>query len=115
QPQPPDADAMINPWQPDSTSSSTNESDRYLCGAGIAFKLAQALYRAYKRPLEEEQALLDLLAVGTIADVAPLLVENHILVRLGMQKLNQTQKPGLLALMQKANLQPGRIRERDIA
>jgi single-stranded-DNA-specific exonuclease len=53
--------------------------------------------------------------VGTIADVAPLLGENHTLVRLGMQKLKQTHKPGLLALMQKAGLQPGRIRERDIA
>jgi single-stranded-DNA-specific exonuclease len=106
----PDAYAMINPWRPDCTYS-----ERYLCGAGIAFKLAQALYRAYNRPVEEEQALLDLVAVGTIADVAPLLGENHTLVRLGMQKLNRTQKPGLLALMQKANLQPGRIRERDIA
>ena len=111
----PDAYAMINPWRPDSTSSSTNESDRYLCGAGIAFKLAQALFRAYKRPLEEEQALLDLVAVGTIADVAPLLGENHVLVRLGMQKLNQTHKLGLLALMQRAGLQQGKIGERDIS
>ncbi|TMC80109.1 MAG: single-stranded-DNA-specific exonuclease RecJ, partial [Chloroflexi bacterium] len=70
----PAAYAMINPWRPDSTYS---ESERYLCGAGIAFKLAQALYRAYNRPVEEEQALLDLVAVGTIADVAPLLGENH--------------------------------------
>ncbi len=108
----PAAYAMINPWRPDSTYS---ESERYLCGVGIAFKLAQALYRAYNRPVEEEQALLDLVAVGTIADVAPLLGENHTLVRLGMQKLNQTHKPGLLALMQKAGLQPGRIGERDIA
>lgn len=108
----PEAYAMINPWRPDCTYS---ESARNLCGAGIAFKLAQALYRAYNRPLEEEQALLDLLAVGTIADVAPLVGENHTLVRLGMEKLNQTHKPGLLALMQKAGLQPGRIGERDIA
>src|SRR2546430_4882227 len=106
----PDAYAMINPWRPDCTYS-----ERYLCGVGIAFKLTQALYRAYKRPEAEELALLDLVAVGTIADVAPLLGENHTLVRLGMQKLNQTHKPGLLALMQKAGLQPGRIGERDIA
>src|SRR6266516_3198150 len=108
----PNAYAMINPWRSDCTYS---ESERYLCGAGIAFKLAQALYRAYNRPVEEEQDLLDLVAVGSIADVAPLLSENHTLVRLGMQKLNQTHKPGLLALMQKAGLQPGRIGERDIA
>ncbi len=106
----PDAYAMINPWRPDCTYG-----ERYLCGVGIAFKLAQALFRAYQRPLEEELALLELVTIGTIADVAPLLGENHMLVRLGLQKLNQTQKPGLLALMRKANLQPGRIRERDIS
>lgn len=106
----PDACAMINPWRPD-----CSYSERYLCGVGIAFKLAQALYRAYKRPAAEELALLDLVAVGTIADIAPLLGENHTLVRLGLQRLNQTQNPGLLALLRKAGLQPGRIRERDIA
>jgi single-stranded-DNA-specific exonuclease len=60
-------------------------------------------------------ALLDLVAIGTIADIAPLLGENHTLVRLGMQRLNTTQKPGLLALIRNANLQLGRIRERDVA
>src|SRR5947209_7231849 len=106
----PNAYAMINPWRPDCTYS-----ERYLCGVGIAFKLAQALYRAYKRPVADELILLDLVAVGTIADVAPLLGENHTLVRLGMEQLNQTLNPGLRALIRKAGLQPGRIRERDIA
>jgi single-stranded-DNA-specific exonuclease len=109
----PAAFAMINPWRPDCTYS-----ERYLCGVGIAFKLTQALFRAYKRPTTDELSLLDLLAVGTIADVAPLLGENHTLVRLGLQQLNETQNPGLLALLRKAGLpvhQPGRIRERDIA
>src|SRR5438034_3018924 len=106
----PDAYAMVNPWQPDCTYS-----ERYLCGVGIAFKLAQALYRAYKRPEAEELALLDLVAVGTIADVAPLLGENHTLIHLGLQKLNETQNPGLLALVRKAGLQSGKIRERDVA
>jgi single-stranded-DNA-specific exonuclease len=106
----PDAYAMVNPWRPDSTYG-----ERYLCGAGVAFKLAQALYRAYNRSTEEELSLLDLVAFGTIADIAPLLGENHTLVRLGMQQLNSTRKSGLLALIRKANLQLGRIRERDIA
>jgi len=108
--QQPDAFALINPWRPDCTYS-----ERFLCGVGIAFKLTQALYRAYKRPVAEEHALLDLVAVGTIADVAPLQGENHTLVRLGLQKLNETQNPGLLALARKAGLQPGKIRERDVA
>jgi len=106
----PGAYAMVNPWRPD-----CQYGERYLCGVGIAFKLTQALYRAYKRTTEEEMELLDLVAVGTIADIAPLLGENHTLVRLGMLRLNATRKPGLLALIRNANLQPGRIRERDIA
>ena len=106
----PDAFAMINPWRRDCTYS-----ERYLCGVGIAFKLTQALYRVYQRSSAEELALLDLVAVGTIGDVAPLLGENHTLVNLGLQKLNETRNPGLLALIRKAGLQPGKIRERDIA
>ena len=106
----PEAYAMVNPWRPDSAYG-----ERYLCGVGIAFKLTQALYRAYKRKLEDEQDMLDLVAIGTIADIAPLLGENHTFVRMGMQRLNATRKPGLQALIQNANLQPGKIRERDIS
>jgi single-stranded-DNA-specific exonuclease len=105
----PAAYAMVNPWRPDSTYG-----ERYLCGAGIAFKLAQALYRAYQHPQEAELDLLDLVAVGTVADIAPLLGENHTLVCLGMQRLNATRKPGLQALIRSASLQRT-IRERDIS
>lgn len=106
----PPAYAVINPWRVDSTYP-----ERYLCGAGIAFKLAQALYRADGRTIEDEQDLLDLAAIGTIADLALLLGENHTLARLGLGKLGQTRKPGLRALMQRANVPVGRVRERDIA
>jgi single-stranded-DNA-specific exonuclease len=106
----PQAYAIVNPWRPDCTYG-----ERYLCGVGIAFKLVQALYRAYKRSAEEERAFLDLVAIGTIADIAPLLGENHTLARLGMQHLNKTYKPGLRALINNAGLQLGKIRERDIA
>lgn len=106
----PAAYAMVNPWHP-----ASRYGERYLCGVGVAFKLVQALYRASHRSQEDELALLDLVAIGTIADVAPLQGENHTLVRLGLQQLNTTQKPGLQALIQKANLQPGKIRERDVS
>ncbi|MGI9061035.1 MAG: single-stranded-DNA-specific exonuclease RecJ [Ktedonobacteraceae bacterium] len=106
----PAAYAMVNPWHP-----ASRYGERYLCGVGVAFKLVQALYRASHRSQEDELALLDLVAIGTIADVAALQGENHTLVRLGLQQLNTTQKPGLQALIQKANLQPGKIRERDIS
>lgn len=105
----PSAAAMLNPWRADCTYG-----ERYLCGAGIAFKLSQALYRDAGREREVWE-LLDLVAVGTVGDVATLLGENHILVRAGMQRLNTTANPGLQALMRAAQLRPGRIRERDIS
>lgn len=112
----PQAYAMVNPWRPEQPEQPAYLSDvRGLCGVGIAFKLTQALYRLYALPREEEYNLLDLVAIGTVADVAPLLGENHMLVRLGLQQLNNTSKPGLRALIRNANLQMGRIRERDIA
>ncbi len=106
----PAAYAIVNPWRPD-----YDDVERVLCGAGIAFKLVQALYRCYQRSEAEERELLDLVAIGTVADIAPLIGENHTLARLGLQQLNATRKPGLLALIRSANLQIGRIRERDIA
>jgi len=105
----PQAIALLNPWRPDCTYG-----ERYLCGVGIAFKLAQALYRAVDRE-KDVWELLDLVAVGTVGDVALLLGENHTLVREGMKRLNATHNPGLHALIQRAGLQPGRIRERDIS
>jgi single-stranded-DNA-specific exonuclease len=106
----PNAHAMVNPWRPDCVYG-----ERFLCGVGIAFKLSQALYRSFGGDSEAEMDLLDLVAIGTIADIAPLQGENHMLVRLGLQRLNITGKPGLKALIQSAGLQMGRIRERDIA
>ena len=105
----PQAYAMINPWRPDCTYS-----ERYLCGVGIAFKLAQALFRAHQRE-QEVHELLDLVAIGSVGDIAYLLGENHTLVRLGLQQLNHTLNAGLRALIQTANLQAGTIRERDIS
>lgn len=105
----PQATAMLNPWRPDCTYG-----ERYLCGVGIAFKLAQALYQAHNCT-QDIWELLDLVAIGTVGDVASLLGENHTLVRHGMQRLNATQNPGLQALIQVSRLTPGRIRERDIS
>jgi single-stranded-DNA-specific exonuclease len=105
----PQAYAMINPWRADNTYG-----ERYLCGVGIAFKLAQVLFQAHNREIEARE-LLELVAIGTIGDIAQLLGENHTLVRLGMQQLNHTHNPGLRALLQITNLQHGKLRERDIS
>jgi len=112
-PELPAAYAMVNPWRADAAEDAL--AFRLLCGAGMAFKLVQALYRTYNRSPEEERELLDLVAIGTIADIVPLIGENHMLAHLGLQRLNATRKPGLQALIRSANLQQGRIRERDIA
>ena len=75
-----------------------------LCSAGLAFKLAHALV---KRGRETGLAgasefdlrpLLDLVALGTIADIVPLIGENRILVSAGLERLNKTQRPGIVAL-----------------
>src|ERR1039457_2333465 len=75
-----------------------------LCSAGLAFKLAHALLKRGRDtglPGAAEfdlRPLLDLVALGTIADIVPLTGENRILVTAGLERLNATQRPGLIAL-----------------
>jgi single-stranded-DNA-specific exonuclease len=79
-----------------------------LCSAGLAFKLAHALLKRGREtglPGAAEfdlKPLLDLVALGTIADIVPLVGENRILVTAGLERLNSTQRPGLIALKQVA-------------
>ncbi len=76
-----------------------------LSGAGVAFKLAQALLRVgrsvplfRKGTALREEELLDLVALGTITDLSPLLGENRSLVKRGLSTLNDSPRPGILAL-----------------
>ncbi len=95
----PEAIAVLNPHRED-----CNYPYAFLAGVGLAFKLATAVRSLlYKggRPKESLPNLkqhLDLIALGTIADVAPLTGENHILVRCGLEVAHTTDKPGLAAL-----------------
>ncbi len=79
-----------------------------LCSAGLAFKLAHAIVKRGREtglPGAAEfdlKPLLDLVALGTIADLVPLTGENRILVTAGLEKLNTTKRPGILALKQVA-------------
>ncbi len=110
----PPALAVINPRRKDCPS----KFDR-LAGVGVAYRLAQAVLRAISRQpkarLKEEQvadleeSLLDLVAIGTVADMMPLLGENRGLVRRGLAQLNRIQRPGLEALLQHADLRPGAV------
>lgn len=100
---PPAALALVNPQ--------LGPQFRELCSAGLAFKLAHALVKHGRdRQLPEFLAfdvrpLLDLVALGTIADLVPLTGENRILVTAGLERLNQTRRPGLLALKSAAGIE----------
>ncbi|MDO9547948.1 MAG: DHHA1 domain-containing protein, partial [Candidatus Marinimicrobia bacterium] len=79
------------------------ENDPYpfkeLCGAGVAFKLLQAFSLKNNIPLEKLFRHLDLVAIGTAADIVPILDENRILVAKGLEYLNRTSKVGVNALL----------------
>ena len=78
-----------------------------LCGAGIGFKLIQGLFEFYGQPWDP--GLLELAALGTIADLVPLLDENRYLVREGLRELGNTRRPGLRALYNSARVDPDEI------
>ena len=78
-----------------------------LCGAGIGFKLIQGLFEFYGQPWDP--GLLELAALGTIADLVPLLDENRYLVREGLRELAKTRRPGLRALYSSARVDPDEI------
>ncbi len=110
----PPALAVINPRRRDDPTSFES-----LAGVGVAYRLAQAVLRAVAQDpafaLTEEQAtecelqLLDLVALGTIADMMPLAGENRSLVRRGLAQLSQGQRVGLFALMEVAGMQPSGV------
>jgi single-stranded-DNA-specific exonuclease len=102
----PDAVALVNPQ----LAGEKEASFRELCSAGLAFKLAHALIkrgREINLPGAAEfdlKPLLDLVALGTIADLVPLVGENRILVSAGLRQLNQTKRAGILALKKVAQM-----------
>jgi len=101
----PNAHAVINPKRDDS-----DYPEKMLAGVGIAYKLAEALYLAMPERAEIElTSFLDLVALGTVADLVPLLGENRRLVLDGLEVLNLLRRPGLGALASVAGLKPGAI------
>jgi len=96
----PPAFAILNPKRPECTSP-----DKDLAAVGVAFKLALALTRAVGGNENLVYGMLDLVALATIADVAPLRGENRVLVRYGLKLLNDAQRPGLRAMIRAAGLE----------
>lgn len=95
----PGATAILDPRRPDCPSV-----DKDLCGAGVAFKLAQAVARALGASPNMPLHFLDYVAVATVADVVPLHGENRILVRHGLRMLAESRWTGLRALVEAAGL-----------
>ncbi len=87
-----------------------------LAGVGVAFRLAQATLRALapERAESEAERLLDLVAIGTVGDIVPMTRENWALARAGLERLRQQPRPGLRALLARAEVNLRTLSERDI-
>jgi single-stranded-DNA-specific exonuclease len=108
-PEIPKAYAVINPKQ-----EGCKYPEDMLAGVGVAYKLADALLRVAKQdrlPVRlAADDLLDLVAIGTVADLAPMnRLENRALVRQGLHIINTANRPGLKALMEVAGVTPGNV------
>ena len=103
----PPALAVLNPNRRD-----CSYPDKNLCGAGVAFKLVQALLATLGWPAEKLarvlKSFLKLVAIATVADVVPLVGENRIIVKHGLENLHQSRNPGLRALLELSGLLNGR-------
>lgn len=99
------ADAFINVHRSDS-----RYPFQHLSGVGVAFKLCQGLTEELGHTKEGYcRAYLDLAALGTIADVMPLIGENRIIAKFGLERLSETNKVGLQALMRESKLERGSV------
>ena len=94
----PPAVAVLNPNRPD-----CGYPEKNLCGAGVAFKLMDALIRAFGWEQGRRERLIDsllkLVAIATVADVVPLTGENRVIVKRGLAGLDRVRNPGLRALL----------------
>jgi single-stranded-DNA-specific exonuclease len=102
----PPALAVLNPNRRD-----CGYPDKNLCGAGVAFKLVHALLATLGWPAEKlarvMKSFLKLVAIATVADVVPLVGENRVIVKHGLEGLNQSKNPGLQAILELSGLMNG--------
>jgi single-stranded-DNA-specific exonuclease len=108
---------VINPHRPD-----CRFPFKHLAGVGVAFFLAVALRAALRekgwfrhKPEPDLKNYLDLVALGTVADMVPLLDQNRILVKAGLEKIGQSQWPGVQALARLADVNPAAVSSSDVA
>lgn len=101
--------AVINPKQ-----RGDPYPDKDLAGVGIAYKIAEALFSFHNSSSYNLQSLLDLVALGTVADLAPLVGENRALVRKGLKQIHETKRQGLFSLAGVAQVKIDKIKAGDI-
>jgi single-stranded-DNA-specific exonuclease len=108
-PEMPSAMAIINPKRADSSYGFSE-----LTGAGVALKLLQALFQNLGKEGQLEE-LMDLAAIGTVADIAPLSGENRYLVKEGLKLMNTNPRLGLGEIISQAGLKPGNLNAESIS
>jgi single-stranded-DNA-specific exonuclease len=108
-PELPDAVAIINSKQPGDAYPEKN-----LAGVGTAYKLAQALAQRMENAEYDPASALDLVALGTIADLVPLSGENRWLVRQGLARIRRPRRQGLMSLIGVAGLKPASVTSGDV-
>ena len=94
----PKADAVVNPHRSDS-----EYPFRELCGVGVVFRLCEGITAEMGHNVANfQRAFLDLAAIGTVADVMPLVGENRVITKCGLERIPDTKKLGLQALLREA-------------
>lgn len=105
----PPAFEVINPKKPES-----RYPERNLAGVGVAFKIAEALIKKISNPIVRAEDFLDLVALGTVADIVPLVGENRTLVKAGIKKMRFADNIGLNALAGVAGINIRNVSAREI-
>ena len=101
---------VINPKQP-----GCPYPFKSLAGCGVAFKVAQAIQQRADLPKSVINEVLDLVAIGTVGDIMPLVDENRTIVKFGLRILNRCQRTGLARLIEAVSLTPGKITSENIS
>ncbi len=98
----PKAVAVVNPHRKDSIYPFQD-----LAGVGVAFRMGEALIRHLDMPVDSyRRAYCDFAAIGTVTDVMPIIAENRVFVKYGLESIRNTKKPGLRALMNTSGITP---------
>ncbi|MCF7904919.1 MAG: single-stranded-DNA-specific exonuclease RecJ, partial [Candidatus Marinimicrobia bacterium] len=105
----PPADAILNPKQ-----EGCGYENKNLCGAGVAFKLTQALAQYLDLPERQSLDFLDLAAIGTAADIVQVTGENRIIVGEGLKLISQGNRPGIKALKKVAGVTRDEVTVADV-